>query len=166
MIDSADEKVRELLARATEGLPKDAKPAQTAETLRKFVNRFVTTKDFSVGMATASEVARTAQGDCTEHAVLLAALLRAAGIPSRTVAGLLYVDEFIDQTNVFGYHMWTQAWLDGRWVDLDATLDVAFDATHIALAVGALNDPAVTNDMVAMSALTGHVSVRVLEPPK
>ena len=40
-----------------------------------------TEKDLSVGFATAADVARTAQGDCTEHAVLLAALLRASDIP-------------------------------------------------------------------------------------
>ena len=41
--------------------------------------------------ATAAEVARSREGDCTEHAVLLAALARARGIPARVAMGLVYV---------------------------------------------------------------------------
>ena len=57
---------------------------------------------------------------------LLAAMLRADDIPSRTVSGLVYVSSFEGAKDIFGYHMWTQGWIaedgKGRWVDLDATL--------------------------------------------
>jgi hypothetical protein len=120
-----------------------------------------------VGFATASEVARTRQGDCSEHAVLLAALLRGAGIPSRTVSGLIYTDEFLGRKNVFAYHMWTQAWLTqgvgGRWVDLDATLDaLPFDAAHIALATSSQSDVGAVNDIVKIAGLLGRLSLQVV----
>jgi transglutaminase-like putative cysteine protease len=102
--------------------------------------------------------------------MLLAALLRAAGIPSRTVTGLVYADGFVGQRNIFGYHMWTQAWLRdgddrGRWLDLDATIDEEhpFDATHIAMALSAQENDAMTNDLVAMLPVIGRLSIRVLE---
>jgi transglutaminase-like putative cysteine protease len=163
-LDSEDPKVKQLLERAMRGAPSKLTAAEKGERLRQFVHRFIKRKDLSVGMATASEVARTAQGDCTEHAVLLAALLRAAEIPSRTVAGLIYVDEFLGRSAVFGYHMWAEAWIGGRWVDLDATLDdVPFDAAHIALDMSAMNDPLMSNDLVKLSALIGRVRVHVVQ---
>lgn len=156
--------VQRALADADRGLP----VAERAERLRQFVNRHMQRRDLSVGFATASEVARTARGDCTEHAVLLAAMLRGAGIASRTVTGVVYVDAFLGHEAVFGYHMWTQAWLEdggGRWVDLDATLDQhPFDAGHIALATSALQDGQVINDMVHMARWIGRMSIRVIEP--
>ncbi len=171
MLDSDDVKVRELTAEALKGLKPDAPVRDRAEALRAFVHRYVKAKDLSVGFATASEVARTRQGDCTEHAMLLAAMLRAAGISSRTVTGLIYIDEFVGQRGVFGYHMWTQAWVQddaaprGTWLDLDATLrDRAFDAAHIALATSPLADAALVNDLVAMMPLLGQLTIEVIEP--
>ena len=117
-------------------------------------------------------MARTAQGDCTEHAVLLAAVLRGAGVPARCVSGLVYADQFAGRQGVFGYHMWTQAWLDpdgagpraAQWTDFDATLPgVAYDATHITLGVSDLNQGVMDNDMAAMLPLLGNLEIEVLE---
>ena len=171
MIDSDDEQIVALRAQA---LGEDDAPAQRparAEALRQFVHQYIDQKDLSVGFASASETARTAQGDCTEHAVLLAALLRADGVPSRVVSGVVYVDEFLGHTGVFGYHMWTQAWLGedtqagGRWVDLDATLNrlTPYDAAHIALAVSPMEDAAGFNDFMSMAPLIGRLSIRVID---
>lgn len=168
MVNSDDPAVRALLVLALDQAGENPSAAEKAERLRRFVHDYIDAKDLSVGFATASEVARTAQGDCSEHAVLLAALLRAAEIPSRTVSGLVYVEQFLGQAGVFGYHMWTQAWLDGgnggRWVDLDATLDhdTPNDATHIALAHSALMDGTMYNDMVTMMPMLGRLSIRVI----
>ena len=138
--------------------------------MRAFVQRFINSKDLSVGLATASEVARTQQGDCTEHAMLLAAMLRAQRIPSRVVSGVIYVDQFLDQSKMFGYHMWTQAWLEddgkpgkGRWIDLDAVLpDKPFDAAHIALTTSAMSNDSLTNDLVAMMPIVGRLKIKVV----
>ncbi len=169
MLDHRDPAIRALTQQALSDESATALPQHKAETLRRFVHRYVNAKDLSVGLATATEVAHTRQGDCTEHAVLLAAMLRAAEIPSRTVTGLIYVDQFLGKTGVFGYHMWTQAWLSdsngrGRWVDLDATLpEHPFDAAHIALSASAMTDDTMLNDLVAMAQVLGRIKIRVIE---
>lgn len=190
MIDHDHAKVRELLAEALPEDPSDLSAPDKASRLRAYVFDYIDEKDLSVGLASAGEVAQTAQGDCTEHAVLLAALLRAEGIPSRTVSGLIYIDEFLGKEGVFGYHMWTQAWLPGdpapgsgfrvntdgqdsgdksgggggRWVDLDAVLHgTDFDAAHILLNVSAMQDGQMVNDMIDMLPLFGGLKIEVIE---
>lgn len=103
--------------------------------LQEFVRHYIRTKDLSVGYASALEVANHPEGDCTEHAVLLAALGRALDIPTRVVDGLAYTDRYAGKDHVFVPHAWVQAWIDGRWRSFDAALP-GFDAGHIALAVG------------------------------
>lgn len=165
VLNRDDPEVQRLTVEVVGKLAPDASAGQRAEALRAFVQGYVKAKDLSVGFATASEVARTRQGDCTEHAVLLAAMLRAADIPSRTVTGLIYIDEFLGEKGVFGYHMWTQAWLDDRWVDLDATLPGgrAYDAAHIALGVSAMSEPALVNDLVRLMPTLGRLRINVIE---
>ncbi|WP_432797840.1 transglutaminase-like domain-containing protein [Poriferisphaera sp. WC338] len=143
-----------------------SKPEQ-AERFRKFVNNFITEKNLSVGLATASEIAQTKEGDCTEHATLLAAMLRVQGIPSRTVSGLMYVPNFQNNKNIFGYHMWTQAFLPSTegayWVDLDPSMsEPAFDATHIALTISSLDDQSFTNDIVRLTPIMGRIQIKVI----
>ena len=131
--------------------------------LREFVSREIANKDLSVGFATASEVIRTKQGDCSEHGVLLAAMLRGAGVPSRVVSGMIYVDQFLDQQNIFGYHMWAQAWIDGKWVDMDATTpNTVFDAAHIAMVASDTDDGNTMNDLVKLAPLIGRLKINVI----
>ena len=142
-----------------------------AKKIRDFVREHIDCKDLSVGFASASETARTKQGDCTEHACLLAAMLRGAGIPSRTVTGLVYADQFAGREGIFGFHMWTQAWIADederhRWVDLDAAMPgevSGFDATHIALATSAMNDGETFNGMVTLLPLMKGMEIKVIE---
>jgi hypothetical protein len=75
-------------------------------------------------------------GDCTEAAVLLAALGRAAGIPTRVVSGLTYSRlPILGASNAFMPHSWVVAYVDGRWKSFDLALE-RFDSSHIALTVG------------------------------
>jgi len=122
------------LAKKAVGDARDA--VQAARRIETFVRGFITTKDLSVGYATAAEVAASRQGDCTEHAVLTAAMCRAAGIPAQVVVGVAYVDEFAGQTSVFGPHAWVRAFAGGKWIGLDGILPHGWDAGHIALAAG------------------------------
>ncbi len=122
------------LARKAVGDARDT--AQAARRIEAFVRSYITTKDLSVGYATAAEVAASRQGDCSEHAVLAAAMCRAVGIPAQVVAGVTYVDEFLGHENVFGPHAWVRVWAGGKWFPLDATLPGGWDPGHIALAVG------------------------------
>ena len=77
--------------------------------------------DFSQAMATADEVARTLSGDCTEYAMLAAAMSRAVGVPSRTAIGLVYAPGR-DGQPYLAYHMWHEVYAGGRWLAMDATL--------------------------------------------
>jgi hypothetical protein len=78
----------------------------------------------------ALEVLQKKEGDCNEHAVLVAALLRAAGIPAQTEAGLVYM------RGRFYYHAWNIAWL-GKWITADAVFNqFPADVTHLRLARG------------------------------
>jgi transglutaminase-like putative cysteine protease len=138
-----------------------------AEDLSRFVHGYVRTKDYDTGFATASEVVATRSGDCTEHSVLLAALLRAEGIPSRVVTGLVYLDRTAGAAGVFGYHMWVEAWIDGRWLDLDPTIPSpragGFDATHVALAVSTLDGPDAGGSLDRLLPLFGKLRIEVVE---
>ena len=142
-------------------------PQARAEACRRYVNTFIKKKNLNVGFASASEVAKTREGDCTEHGVLLVSLLRANGIPSRGAVGLVYAEEFTGKREIFGYHMWAQALLtiDGKptWVDLDATLgdDIPFDATHITLDTTDLADGNAANGLGGMITILGRLKIKV-----
>jgi transglutaminase-like putative cysteine protease len=92
-------------------------PWQVALALERFVYERIETADFQQVFSSARQTAESGQGDCTEHAVLLAALLRARGIGARGAMGLVYVPD----RRGFLYHMWTEAWIGGHWMPLDAT---------------------------------------------
>lgn len=121
-----------LATRASEGVQGHEERMRALET---FVRQFISDKTLGVGYASALQVARKPEGDCTEHAVLLAALGRAIGIATRVVDGLAYAPGFAGERNVFVPHAWMQAWIDGRWQSFDAALG-GFDAGHIAFSTG------------------------------
>lgn len=110
-------------------------PRERMQRIETFVRGYIRNKNLDVGYASALEVARKPEGDCTEHAVLVAALGRASGIATRVVDGLAYAPGFAGKDQVFVPHAWAQAFVDGRWQSFDAAL-AGFDAGHIALAVG------------------------------
>jgi len=133
-----------------------------ARRLELWVFRNVREKGFDRGFATAKETLVGRAGDCTEHSVLLCALLRAAGIPSRVVSGVVYV-ELPSGEPVFAYHMWTEAYV-GEWVPLDATLGGGFvDATHLRFAESDLAGMSPASGMVEMLQLFGQLEIEVLE---
>ena len=124
--------IRELAARA---IGKASTPKQKMRRLRDFVSHYITQHGLDVGYASALEVANNRQGDCTEFAVLLAAMARASGVPARVVTGMVYADRYGKASRVFLPHAWVQAWLGHRWQSYDAALR-HFDSTHVALDSG------------------------------
>jgi transglutaminase-like putative cysteine protease len=159
-VNTDDPEVKRL-AKEAAGDEKD--PIKLIHKLRAFVSDYVQTKDLSVGFATASEVARSKQGDCSEHAVLLAALARACGLPSRGVSGIVYAPRFAGRDDVFVWHMWTQVYVDGRWIDTDAALEQDdLDATHIAMSVVNLNDAALGEMALPIWNLIGRLKIDVI----
>lgn len=159
MVDFSDELVAKLAARADE----QTDPMKKAEALRAVVYKHISKKGMSTAFATASETARTRTGDCSEHGVLLAALLRAEDIPSRVAMGLVYAPEFLGQEGIFGWHMWTQALVDGKWIDLDATLPVRYCATHVLTNTSSLADGMGAADMGSIMQMMGNLDIEVIE---
>ncbi len=118
------------------GLPDADDPSEQALAIATFAHQFIDEKNFSTTFASAADVAQSRTGDCTEHAVLVAALCRARGIPARVVVGLVYVPS----KNGFGFHMWNEAWTDKGWLPLDATLsDGRVAGGHLVLSTSALS---------------------------
>jgi transglutaminase-like putative cysteine protease len=128
---------KEVIALAQKAVEQATDAFEAAKKIEKFVGEYIDQKDLSVGYATAAEVAASRQGDCSEHAVLTAAMCRAVGIPAQVVVGLVYVERFGDKTNVFGPHAWVQVYINGKWIGIDpAQPAVGFNAGHLALATG------------------------------
>ncbi len=94
-------------------------------------------------------------GDCNEHAVLTAALARAAGVPARIEIGLCYLK------GRFYYHAWNALWIQGSWITADTVFgQFPADVAHLRLARG--NPQA----QVEMLAYLGKLEISVLEQTK
>lgn len=90
-------------------------------------------KEPSVTLPSAVATLRSRRGDCNEHAQLFVALARAAGIPARTISGVVAID------GKFYYHAWAEVMLQ-RWVGVDPTLgQFPTDASHLRLLAGGLS---------------------------
>lgn len=167
MIDHEDEVVRKLAKQAIAKLKADADTLQIAQACKRFVTQHIKDTSLSVGDGSASQAARTRKGDCTECSVLLAALLRVHGIPSRCVNGLVYSDDdFVGQEDVFVYHMWTQAWIKqdegkGYWLDLDSAM-WRYSAGHLAMGVSAMGDGDQA-DLIKVVPMQQGLTIKVIE---
>jgi Transglutaminase-like superfamily len=157
LITSDDSRVRSLAQRVTRGV---ADPWTKAQRMNRWVFQNMKTKNFQVGFAGANEVARNLTGDCSEHAVLLAAMCRASGIPARVVVGLVYVDRH----QGFGYHMWDEVYINQRWIALDPTWDeTAVDAGHIKLSESSLEGVAPFEAFLPVLKVAGKLQIEPLE---
>lgn len=125
-IESDDAGIRRLAATIAGD---ETDPRIVARRLLDWIHKSMT-QEPSLTVPSAREVLASLRGDCNEHAVLLAALARAAGIPARVVAGAVYGEDG------FYYHAWNELWL-GDWVSADAVFgQMPADATHIKLIEG------------------------------
>jgi transglutaminase-like putative cysteine protease len=104
-----------------------------------------------VSIPSALDVLSRREGDCNEHTTLYTALARAAGIPTRMAAGIVYMEKG------FYYHAWPEVWI-GRWIAVDPTLNqFPADATHIRFVTGNLDRQS------EIMRLVGKLRVEVLE---
>lgn len=140
----------EIQALAKQAVGEEKNPVRAAHQIEQFVRDYITKKDLSIGFASAEETAKSREGDCTEHAVLCAAIGRAAGLPTRCVVGFGYLppgaedaalsDQVDDDTGIFGFHMWAEAWIGpDKWVPMDAAMN-GFDVGHIAIVKTSMAD--------------------------
>ncbi len=91
----------------------------------------------------ALEVLEQGSGDCSEHAVLLAALAKAAGIPPRIIIGLVYVN------GAYCYHEWNELYV-GEWVEMDPSWNrYTVGAGHLKLAGAAADREAMLRNHLA-----------------
>lgn len=140
--------------------PDETDPTKIALALESAVRSKVRNKNFSQAFATAADVAKTLEGDCTEHAVLLAALCRARGVPARVAAGLVYYPP----QQGFAYHMWTEAWLGDRWFPLDATLGQGgIGGAHLKLFDSDLEGVGAFGAFLPVMNVLGQLELEVLE---
>jgi transglutaminase-like putative cysteine protease len=93
-------------------------PAKDARAIRTLVQTHMQTRLYGE-FWTASRAARTRAGDCSEHAVLVAAVARRLGIPARVVVGYALIGD--EQVGFAVGHAWAQLHDGTRWLDVDAT---------------------------------------------
>jgi hypothetical protein len=110
---------------------------------------------YRMSFLSAREVLEKKEGDCTEFAVLFAALARASGIPAKINIGLVYYN------NEFVFHAWNEVFV-GQWVALDTALyQFEVDATHLIIYSG---DLAYTNELyVKMIGVIGKMKLEIIE---
>jgi hypothetical protein len=150
---------------AEEAAGKETDPWKAAVKLEKFVREYIHSKDFSQVFASAAEAAKSREGDCTEHAVLLAAMCRAKKIPARVAVGLVYTGQQTKEGFVpeFAYHMWVEAYFDGRWVPLDATLGHGgIGAAHLKIAHSNLQGASMYSSFLPVVQVVGRLKIEVI----
>lgn len=147
LVQSDDRSIRE---QAAEIIGKEKDALKAAKKLNTWVYEAIN-KQPVVSIPSAVEVLKQKVGDCNEHTTLYTALARAAGIPTRMSAGIVYMK------NGFYYHAWPEVWL-GKWTAVDPTFNqFPADATHIRFVTGDLAKQA------EIVRLVGKLKVEVLE---
>lgn len=157
-ITSDDPRVR---AHTAVAVGKETDVWRKAVRIERWVHDNMQNKNFTEAFATADHVARTLEGDCTEHAVLAAAMCRAADIPSRTAFGLIYIDG--PRGPSMGFHMWAEVLVRGQWLPIDATLGKGFvGATHLKISDHSWHDTQSLTPLLPVVRVVGKLSIDVL----
>ena len=120
--------------------------------------------NYDVGFATAKEILKNREGDCSEHTVITVALCRAVGIPARAAVGIMYAG------GIFAYHMWPEVYV-GRWVDLDVkwlatdeeTGELYTDATHIKMGRSNLDENIFEEMVGAIADIIGKLKLEIID---
>jgi hypothetical protein len=105
-----------------------------------------------IGLPDALTTLASRQGDCNEHAVLLAALARAAQLPTRIAAGVMLHE------GRFYYHAWNEVCLPQGWLSVDSSRNqLPADLSHIRFVVGG------TAEQLRIGSLLGNLEITVLD---
>jgi transglutaminase-like putative cysteine protease len=152
-----DPRVKSFAERA---VGKETDPWEKALRIERWVQRNMSNKNFTQAFAPADEAARTLEGDCTEHAVLAAAMCRAVGVPSRTAVGLVHVPSQQCMT----FHMWIEVWIGGKWFTLDPTLAAGrVGACHLKIIDHHWNDEQSFTPLLPVVQLLGKLQVELVD---
>lgn len=144
---------KDIIAQAKEIVGEEKNAYRAAAKISQWVHGRIQVQ-FDIGVfRSALDILHDPAGVCRDAAVLYAGLARAAGIPTRICAGLVY----LESRNRFLGHAWAESFV-GEWVPFDPTTPTDFvDATHLKLAQGEY-----TAMFKVLKAL-GNMKVQVLE---
>jgi len=149
LIQSDHERIRSLV-RSIFGEVPPPEPLAKSRLLMDWIRRNIEPRPV-LSLPDALSTLENRMGDCNEHAMLFAALARAAGIPARVEAGLVYM------RGKFYYHAWNLLFL-GRWVTADALFgQLPADATHLRLATCS------TQQQVDLAGVIGNITIEILD---
>jgi hypothetical protein len=125
-IQSDHEKIRNL---AKEIVSPEDSPAEKVSKIMGWIHENIEKRPV-LSLPDAISTLENRMGDCNEHSVLFAALARAAGIPAKVEAGLVYL------RGRFYYHAWNLVYA-GRWITADSLFgQFPADVTHIRFSTG------------------------------
>ncbi|NNE89360.1 MAG: transglutaminase family protein [Silicimonas sp.] len=83
---------------------------------------------------TAEEAIKIGKGVCQDHAHILIAAAREAGLPARYVSGYLMMNDRVDQD---ASHAWADVYInDLGWVGFDVSNGVSPDERYVRIAIG------------------------------
>lgn len=136
---------------------------RAAKKIARWVNQSLT-PNYDVGFATAKEVIRNRQGDCSEHTVLMVALCRAVGLPARAAVGIM------SSGGVFAYHMWPEVYVS-RWVNLDPKWlvvagpeeELVTDATHLKFGRTRLDENLFQEMAQSVAEIIGQLKLEIID---
>ena len=158
-LDCDNERVRK---QAAQIVGDETSPWRRAQRIEKWVYEHMR-GNAEVNFAPASQVLHDLQGDCRQHAMLTAALCRAAGIPARTAVGLVYHEDPKLGPGL-AFHMWTEVWIKGQWLMLDAVFGQgSVGAAHLKIADHSWQDIQTLAPLLPVTRVMGKVRVEVVE---
>jgi len=130
---------------------------RAAQALQRWTNENMQF-DPGIAIAPASEVARDRRGTCFGYSMLLGALTRAAGIPSRLRMGYVYAG------GIWGGHAWIDVRIGDQWIPLDAALysPGSADAARFSVFTSAL-EQGTLGGLGGIGQLFSNVDIKILQ---
>lgn len=149
-IESGHPKIQNLVKRIVAA---DEKPLKKTIKLVDWINKNIEKRPV-LSLPDALATIENGAGDCNEHAVLLAALARAAGIPAKIEAGL------VNLNGRFYYHAWNLLYL-GEWITVDSLFgQIPADVTHIRFSRGELKQ------QLDLISIIGKIKLKIIKQTK
>ncbi|MEP3478351.1 MAG: transglutaminase family protein [Fuerstiella sp.] len=127
LMPTADPMLQRMASRGTIG---KSQAIDQCLSLEKHVGSTLTFSPFSTNLLPANTVAKQKKGDCTEHAILLATLMKIRGIQARIASGLILTPGRPGFTG----HVWVEAQIQGNWYPFDSTSPMSSRQVRIKLA--------------------------------
>jgi len=153
----------EILEKARQIIGRERNSWKAAKQIAEWVQKEMT-PNYDVGFASAKEILKNREGDCSEHTVLTVTLCRAVGIPARAAVGIM------SAYDIFAYHMWPEVYV-GRWIGLDSKWlavdkksgQYYTDATHLKFGRSVLDENIFQEMLQAISAIIGQLKLEIID---